>query len=143
MPHDERRAFQGRRPLIISRSSLFVNTIGLGRLTNEGNKIVAGLTDLIGRLLSDQRDFDFLYEEALERGLVRCKDGVIAIGPNRYSTLIVPWATHIPASTLPLRKTLKRNGVNVIFVGGYPAVIDKQTNATVGIGITIVKDAAD
>ncbi len=129
--------------VLFPRSSLFVNTIGLGRLTSEGNKIIAGLTDLIGRLLSDHRDFDFLYEEALERGLVRCKDGVISIGPNRYSTLIVPRATYMPASTLAFTENAKRNGVNVIFVGEYPAVINKQQTATLGIGITLVKDAAD
>lgn len=129
--------------VLFPRTSLWAHTIGLGRLTNDGNKIVAALREIVGRLLSDQRDFDFLHEQMLDRGLAHCGNGAIAIGPNRYSTLIIPRATHIPASTLAFTERAKKCGVNVIFVGEYPAVIGRRHPITAGIGITLVKDTDD
>jgi len=124
-------------------TSLWANTVGLDRLTKNGKNITSGLNDLIRRLLSDQRDFDFLYEEMIERRMVRCNGGDVVIGSNRYSTLVIPWATDIPASVFTFAENAKKNGVNVIFVGEYPDIIDKQESPTLGIGITLVTDAAD
>jgi hypothetical protein len=124
-------------------TSITANTVGFGLLTGDGKKVVAGLNELVGRLLSDQRDFDFLYEEMLRRKLVRCGEGAVAIGPNRYSTLIIPWATHIPAPVSSFIEDAKKNGVTVIFVGRYPAVTDKRRSPTFTVGITLVKDTPD
>jgi hypothetical protein len=121
--------------------SLWVNTLGLGRLRRDGNKIVTGLNNLIGALISDHRDFDFVFEEMLDRRLVRFTDGAIAIGPNRYSTLVIPWATHISASIFSFIESAQKNGINVVFIGRYPIVFGKPESPTVGIGHTLLKDA--
>lgn len=123
--------------------SLWANTLGLGRLRKDGDKIVAGLNELIRCLLSDQRDFDFFFEEMLDRRLVRFSAGTIIVGPSRYSTLIIPWATHISASVLSFLESAKKNGVNVVFVGRYPTVFGKPESSTIGIGLTLVNDSAD
>ncbi len=124
-------------------TSMWANTLGLGRLKKDGENIVTGLNDLIERLIADQRDFDFFFEGMLDRRLVRFGPGTVNVGANRYSTLVIPWATHIPKSILTFIDRARKNGVNVVFVGRYPAITDGPRSSTVGIGLTLVKDTID
>ncbi len=123
--------------------SLWANTIGRGRLKKDGSKIVSGINELIRCLLADQRDFDFCFEEMLDRRLVRFNAGIIVVGHSRYTTLIIPWATHISASVFSFIEAARKNGVNIVFVGRYPAIFSKPESSTVGIGLTLVTDVAD
>ncbi len=124
-------------------TSLWANTLGLGRLTKDGNKIASGLNELIRSLISDHRDFDFFFQEMLDRRSVRFGDGVITIGHNSYSTLIIPWATHISPSIFSFIARAREKGVNVVFIGRYPMVFGKPESLSAGIGLTLVKDAAN
>ncbi len=129
--------------VLFPTTSLWVNTLGLGRLKSNGSKIVAGLREMVRVLLSSQRDFDFLYEEVAASRLVRFKEKAVSIGPNSYSTLIIPWATYIPESIFSFIKAAQRNGVKVVFVGRYPTILDKTESTAADIGLTLVKDVND
>lgn len=129
--------------VLFPTTSLWVDTIGLGRLRNDGNKIITGLTEMIRVLLSGQRDFDFLYEEVASSRLYRFKGQTVAVGANHYSTVIIPWAAYIPESVFSFIEAAQKNGVNVVFVGKYPMVLGKPESTATGIGLTLVKDVND
>ena len=81
------------------------------------------LVDLFGWLCFDGIDFD-LISEALLPSQIAVDDGVAMVGKMAYDTVIVPDCITLRSTTVDSLKVMRDNGVNVVFAGGIPKLVD-------------------
>lgn len=124
-------------------SSLWVETKGMGILTDHGKELAKSIEEVTDDLLNNQRDFDYLFENALELGLVRISRGAVVMGEMRYTTLIIPKTRYISDLVRSFVRRAKDAGVNILILGDTPDIIGSDKIFPVGdeiIGFDDVKE---
>ena len=71
-------------------------------------------------LIQDQRDFDFVDEQALSSGLKLKGDRLVNLSGQSYRAIIVPPAAAISLKALDTLRAFAKNGGTVIFLGHAP-----------------------
>ena len=75
---------------------------------------------LANALLRLQRDFDYLFEEAITEGMVRVEEGKLVMGTEAFSVLILPPLTALPLEVLSLAQEMVEGGGMVLALGRLP-----------------------
>jgi hypothetical protein len=79
------------------------------------------------RLLENQRDFDFVDEQALQSGLKVEPAALVNRSGQPYRTLIVPPVKVISAPALGRLEAFAKAGGKVVFVGRWPELVAGRT----------------
>lgn len=79
------------------------------------------------RLLENQRDFDFVDEQALQSGLKLESAALVNQSGQRYRAVIVPPVKVISEAALARLEALAKAGGKVIFVGKWPELVSGKT----------------
>lgn len=99
-------------------TSIWIETTGMGTVTKRGKEVIENIKEISEGLLRSQKDFDYIFEEDIETKTAQISPGTIGIGKFNYDTLIVPDASLITGETRNFIDMAKRNGVDVIYLGG-------------------------
>ena len=81
-----------------------------------------GLT-LARQLLEHQRDFDFIDEDSLQKGLKLEQGALVNRSGQRYRTILIPPLKVISAAALARLEAFARSGGQVIFLGRFPELV--------------------
>ncbi len=100
--------------LLFPITSLWIDTTGLGILTKRGTEIINNIKEITDKLLRNQKDFDYLFEEDIENKAAQIVPGKITVGSYGYDTLIVPEVDHMTRITQDFITVAKKNGINTI-----------------------------
>lgn len=103
---------------------LYYPTMSLWLGDNDADKDVLTVTQ---HLLENQRDFDFVDEQALS-SLMKLKGGGFAnLSGQSYKTIIIPPITAISKTALDRLKSFAQKGGKVILLGEPPSLVVEKT----------------
>ncbi len=94
-------------------------------------------------LLSRQREFDFIDDDVLSGREGRVDNGVLAVGPMRYDTVIVPVTAWMEPAALDGLAQLAKSGATVIAVEGIPQADGGTKNLLDAAGVSAKPDQSE
>lgn len=77
------------------------------------------------RLYDAHLDYDIVSIDTLENAKV--ENGKLAIGEERFNVLVIAKSTHIPERLKTIVKTMRQDGLRVVFAGGLPDGFECET----------------
>ena len=102
---------------------------GRGFKDEELKRLSGQIETLCRALLESQRDFEFLFEEAIDEGKVKADDGKVIAGQESYEALIVPGIRVMSKKAMELVLKFVQGGGKAIFLGPLPG-FDEDGNET-------------
>lgn len=103
---------------------LYYPTFSLWLGNDEADKNVLAVTK---QLLENQRDFDFVDEQAVSSVMKLNGNSFVNLSGQSYRTIIVPPITAISKASLERLKSYAQNGGKVIFLGDAPSLVVEKT----------------
>jgi hypothetical protein len=107
-----------------AKIGLYYPTMSLWLGNNEADKDVLAVTQ---QLLENQRDFDFVDEQALSSVMKLEGNRFINLSGQSYQAIIVPPITAISETALNRLKSFAQNGGKVIVLGEAPSLVVEKT----------------
>jgi hypothetical protein len=107
-----------------ARIGLYYPTFSLWLGNNEADKNVLAVTQ---QLLENQRDFDFVDEQAISSVMKLDGNSFMNLSGQSYQAIIVPPITAISKASLDRLKTFTQKGGKVIFLGDAPSLVVEKT----------------
>ena len=92
-----------------------------------GAEINSNFLAIAHQLIRDQRDFDFMDEQALTSVLKRSGDRLVNLSGQGYRAIVVPPVAAMSLRALEKLRTFARNGGTVIFIGHAPGLVVDRT----------------
>jgi len=105
--------------LLYPTCSLWVEDLLRGG-SGPAHEIADGCATLTNALLHLQRDFDYLFEEAVVRSEVRVEEGKLVVGSESRSVLVLPPLTAVSPEVLSLARQMVEGGGVVLALGRLP-----------------------
>ncbi len=107
-----------------AKIGLYYPTMSIWLGDNQADKDVLTVTQ---GLLENQRDFDFVDEQALSSVMKLEGDRFVNLSGQSYQAIIIPPVNAISKSALDRLKRFTQNGGKVIFLGDAPSLIVERT----------------
>jgi hypothetical protein len=107
-----------------AKIGLYYPTISIWLGDNQADKDVLTVTQ---QLLENQRDFDFVDEQALSSEMKLEGDRFVNLSGQSYQAIIIPPISAISKKTLERLKSFAQNGGRVIFLGVAPSLVVERT----------------
>jgi len=107
-----------------AKIGLYYPTMSLWLGDNEADKNVLTVTQ---GLLENQRDFDFVDEQALSSVMKLEGDRFVNLSGQSYQIIIIPPISAISKTALERLKGFSQNGGRVIFLGDAPSLVVERT----------------
>ncbi len=104
--------------LLFPINPLWLETTGMGILTKRGAEVIKDIKEITNNLIKNQRNFDYLFEEDIERETTKIASGIIFVGKSIYDTIIVPEVDQITKPTGDFLTKAEENGIKVVYMGG-------------------------
>ena len=116
--------------VLFPTTSLWAETRGMGVVSKKGGGVVKSVREIVDRLLRNQRDFDYLFEDLIPSGRVKVSRGKIKIGRGNYKTLVIPRMAYIPDFVSSFIKEVKDAGIEVFSLDSH---LDKEISPYDGV----------
>ena len=107
-----------------AKIGLYYPTMSLWLGDNDADKNVLIVTQ---HLLENQRDFDFVDEQALSSVMKLEGDRFVNLSGQSYQTIIIPPISAISKTALERLKSFAQKGGNVIILGEAPSLVVERT----------------
>lgn len=111
--------------VLFPSTGIHAASMGRGAVSGELNATVNRISNLTTELLKNGHDFDYMFEEAVEK--YRVESGAIHAGIERFDSLIIPAAKRISGKAFDIARLAKADGITVISYGKPPSE-DEQGN---------------
>jgi len=112
---------QAETAILIPGSEFKALSRGRGFKNDELLKLSGQIEALCRNLLEAQRDFEFIFEEAIEAGKVKAEQGKIIAGGQSFELLMVPGVRVMARESISLIEKFAGAGGKVIFLGPLPS----------------------
>lgn len=107
-----RGAHRARILLLFPTLSMWAAHRGRGDPSAKYDAIIKGLVDTTDILLSHQHDFDYLFEEALDK--YKISDGAVTTGIESFDTIVIPPDVVLQNPTAEWLKKAEAAGINIV-----------------------------
>lgn len=107
---------------------------GRGDRSPQYESIIKGLMDTTDLLLCHQHDFDYLFEEVLEK--YKISSGTVEAGVGRFDTIVVPPHVNLQSSTLKWLKMAQDAGARLVenyTIEELVSILDRVSPAAVAV----------